>query len=239
MIRMIRMIRAALLLPLLAGPGSAQPTAPQSGAASCRLALTLALDVSSSVDAQEHRLQLEGVAQALEDDAVRAAIFQVADAGVALQIYEWSGIRQQALVEDWTVVTGPGDLDRIAAAVRGHERHLANAPTALGDALSFGLRQLRRAPACDRRKIDVSGDGQNNVGLPPQLLTIPPDLGDVTINGLAIESDETALARYYRYFVVRGPGAFVEAAADFEDYARAIRAKLIRELGVPRLGALR
>ncbi|MBD3625021.1 MAG: DUF1194 domain-containing protein, partial [Rhodobacteraceae bacterium] len=48
-----------------------------------------------------------------------------------------------------------------------------------------------------------------------------------------------ALARDYRCFVVRGPGAFVEAAADCEDYARAIRVKLIRELGVPRLGALR
>ncbi len=224
------MIRALLLiLLLLAGPAAAH----------CRLALTLALDVSSSVDSEEYRLQLEGVAQALEDDAVRTAIFQVPGTSVALQVYEWSGVRQQAMVEDWVVVARPGDLDRIAATVRGHGRRFGNAPTALGDALAFGLRQLRRAPVCDQRKIDVSGDGQSNVGLPPQALVIPPDLDDVTINGLAIESDEIALARYYRYFVVRGPGAFVERAADFEDYARAIRAKLIRELGVPRLGALR
>ncbi|MSU87997.1 DUF1194 domain-containing protein [Rhodobacteraceae bacterium 2CG4] len=225
---MIRALALAVLL-ALAGPAAAQ----------CRLALTLALDVSSSVDAREYRLQLEGLARAFEDRQVRAALFALPSEVVALQVYEWSGIGQQALVQDWVELRGAADLDRLVARLRTRERGFADAPTALGAALRYGLAQLRRAPACAARKIDVSGDGQSNVGPPPQALRIPPALADLTINGLAIESDEVALARYYRSFVVRGPGAFVEVAADFDDYARAIRAKLIRELGVPRLGALR
>ncbi|NMD08444.1 MAG: DUF1194 domain-containing protein, partial [Phyllobacteriaceae bacterium] len=37
-------------------------------------------------------------------------------------------------------------------------------------------------------------------------------------------------ADYYRRSVIIGVDAFVEPAADFPDYARAIREKLIREL---------
>ena len=44
------------------------------GVAECRQALALGLDVSGSVDAREYRLQLDGVAGALDDPAVRAAV---------------------------------------------------------------------------------------------------------------------------------------------------------------------
>lgn len=222
------MIRVLVALLALSAPAAAE----------CRLALTLALDVSSSVDAREYRLQLEGVARALEDREVRAAIFAEPGATVALQVFEWSGVQQQRIVQDWVMLDDRAMLDDVTARLRTQDRAFGNAPTALGSALAFGLMQLRRKPECRAHKIDVSGDGQNNVGRPPQTLTLPAGQEDVTVNGLAIESDEVALARYYRHFVTRGPGSFVVAAEDFEDYARAMREKLIREIGVPRLGAL-
>ncbi|NNU81948.1 DUF1194 domain-containing protein [Halovulum dunhuangense] len=216
----------ALALSLLAAPASAE----------CRVALSLALDVSSSVDAGEYRLQLEGLAGALEDGAVRAAIFQVPGATIALQVYEWSGRAQQALIADWAEIRTPADLDRLAASLRGHGRSFSGGSTGLGPALEFGRRQLGRAPDCTRDKIDVSGDGRGNDGIPPQQLYSRTDFGDITVNGLAIESDDAELGRYYRFFVMRGSGAFVEVARDFDDYAQAIRRKLIRELGEPMLG---
>ena len=214
--------------------------APQAARAqeACRIALTLALDVSSSVDAIEYRLQLHGLADALEDDAVQTAILGVPGAGVALQVYEWSDLRDQRILQDWKLALSRTDLDAIAGTLRGHERGSANGKTGLGDALAFGLRQLGRAPPCGLQKIDVSGDGQSNVGIPPQALYVGTDFGAVTVNGLAIASDEEALARYYRNFVIRGPGAFVEEAADFTAYAEAIKRKLIRELGVPQMGSV-
>jgi len=220
------LLSLAVLASLAGGPASA----------SCRVALTLALDVSSSVDAIEYRLQIGGLADALEDADVRRAMLQVAGAQVALQVYEWSDPRDQVIIVDWTLVESHGDLDAIVTALRGHVRSFSNGKTALGEALAFGLRQLQEGPVCGLQKIDVSGDGQSNAGIPPQALYARHDFGAITVNGLAIASDEEALARYYRNFVIRGPGAFVEEAADFTAYARAIKRKLIRELGVPQLG---
>ena len=55
-------------------------------------------------------------------------------------------------------------------------------------------------------------------------------LSGVTVNGLAIVNDEPYLEDYYRHHVIGGPGAFVMAAADYQDFVEAIRRKLLREL---------
>jgi hypothetical protein len=52
----------------------------------------------------------------------------------------------------------------------------------------------------------------------------------VIVNGLAIESDFPRLASYYRTEVAHGPGSFVVSARTFEDFAVAMRDKLIREI---------
>ncbi|WP_156505789.1 DUF1194 domain-containing protein, partial [Sulfitobacter sp. HI0054] len=44
------------------------------------------------------------------------------------------------------------------------------------------------------------------------------------------QAEVGALASYYRAEVILGPGAFVETAEGFEDYARAMTRKLLREL---------
>ena len=54
----------------------------------------------------------------------------------------------------------------------------------------------------------------------------------VTVNGLVVGATVVTLSRYYRQFVIQGPGAFVEEAADYADFERAMRRKLLRELGV-------
>ena len=36
---------------------------------------------------------------------------------------------------------------------------------------------------------------------------------------------------YYRQNVIGGPGSFVETATDYSDFERAIRRKLLREIG--------
>ena len=50
--------------------------------AACRLALVMALDVSGSVDQTEYRLQMEGLADALSDPDVAAALFAIPGAPV-------------------------------------------------------------------------------------------------------------------------------------------------------------
>ena len=225
----------ALVFPVLL---LAAATALPARAESCRIAPTLALDISGSVDPAEYRLQVEGLAEALEDAQVREAMLAVPGAYVALQIFEWSGKSDQRIIQDWRAVRSATDLARIAEALRTHPRHFRDGPTGLGAALEFARRQLDRAPACPLRKIDMSGDGRSNDGSPPQLLHYRQDFGDITVNGLAILSDVADLEFYYRQFVMRGPGAFVEVAADFAAFPAAMKRKLIKELDVPQLGLL-
>jgi len=52
----------------------------------------------------------------------------------------------------------------------------------------------------------------------------------VTVNGLAILSEESDLERYYLTNVIGGPAAFVMLADDYEDFADAVIRKLIREI---------
>ena len=52
----------------------------------------------------------------------------------------------------------------------------------------------------------------------------------VTINGLAIVSEDPFLADYDRLTAIGGAGAFVLTATGYESFAEAIRLKLLREL---------
>ncbi len=205
----------------------------------CRLALALALDISSSVDKDERTLQLEGLALAFEDRAVHDAVLSVPGTSVAILIFEWSGQYDQLILQNWVRVATSTDLAALAAAVRNPPARQANRPTALGAALEFARRQFEAVPDCLERTVDISGDGRNNDGIPPEQLYDWRDFGGITVNALAIGHETKGLAEYFRTEVIRGPGAFVMEAVDFADYARAIREKLIREVGVPQLGALR
>ena len=86
--------------------------------AGCRLALLLALDVSSSVDEDEDRLQRLGLANALISPEVEQAFLSDPGQSVALAIYEWSGRYQQDILLDWVELHGPGDLLNVAEAIR-------------------------------------------------------------------------------------------------------------------------
>ncbi|QHQ34295.1 DUF1194 domain-containing protein [Algicella marina] len=205
-------------------------------AQACRLALVLALDVSSSVDSEERHLQLEGVAQALEDREVRNAFVALPGTSVALLVFEWSGQQDQSVLQDWVDISSVADLDRVARQLRLNWPRRANRPTALGYALDFARRKLTDRAYCFDWKVDVSGDGRNNDGLPPDKMYKWQDYSGITVNALAVGHQATDLAEYFETTVIRGPGAFVMEATDYDDFARAIRKKLVRELGVPKLG---
>ena len=205
--------------------------------AACRLALSLGLDVSSSVDAREYRLQTAGLAAALLAPEVREAFLAAPGRPVMLHVFEWSGWQQQLERLPWTAIEGPADLDAVAARLAGQGRSFEQYPTALGNALLYGGRALAKRGDCGKRTLDVSGDGTNNDGLAPELARREATLAGVTINGLVVGANVATLGRYYQQFVIQGEGAFVEAAQDYDDFERAMRRKLLRELGVIEMSA--
>ena len=217
-------------------------------AESCRLSLALALDVSGSVDQREYRLQADGLAAALVDDEVKDLLFALPDAPVALAIYEWSASRYQRIIQDWVFIADEATLVRVVARLQGLQRQPAPEPTGLGAALSFGKTLIDTGPACWNQTLDVSGDGKNNDWPTPQQLREQRLLSGLRVNALVVVEDrdeERAGARetgelpaYFNTQVIQGPGAFVEVARGFEDYSRAMKRKLLKELATQPLGAL-
>ncbi|WGW05438.1 DUF1194 domain-containing protein [Tropicibacter oceani] len=205
--------------------------------AECRQALALGLDVSGSVDAREYRLQLDGLANALENPEVAAAFLAMPQAPVSLAVFEWSGAAAQRGLLDWTAVTDGAVLAGIAARLRAVARVPLDPSTAIGAAKAHGAALLAQQPGCWRQVLDLSGDGQSNTGPRPQ--DVRP--GGITINALVIGTPETPgraapglgeLVAYFRAYVIEGDQAFVETAQGFEAFEAAMVRKLKRELQV-------
>lgn len=228
------MVKTGLILAGLVVTGS-----PALGA--CRLALALALDVSSSVDTAEDTLQRGGVVAALTAPEVIEAFFATDDP-VALAVFEWSGRYNQEILLDWTLITNRVALLNAAEVMANSKRSHNDFPTAMGYALGYGAGLFERAPACVQQTLDMAGDGQNNEGFGPQIAYREFAYQNITVNGLVVNGadfeGETGLIAYFRGEVLHGPGAFLEIANGFEDYERAMRRKLERELSPPVIGTL-
>ena len=215
------MIRAALLL-LVLWPAQVW--------AECKLALALALDISASVDNREYRLQIEGLADAIEHPSVIEAVLTPKDDHIVVAVYEWSGYTDQQPVIEWSRLDSADAIRAFAARLRAHARPQGYLATAIGKAVEFGGALLRAAPPCRRRVLDVSGDGINNIGIGPQYFYQRGDLDGVIVNGLVILGATPDPLTYYQREVIFGPGAFVITAESYTDYRRAMRIKLIREI---------
>jgi len=218
-------LRSVFIAPLLALAFSTSAHALER----CRLALVLALDVSSSVDAEEYVLQRDGLAAALDAPEIRTAI--LGGAGhISMAIYEWSGRRQSAMVSDWVALKDIAAIDHIIHALQSAPRSHTRFPTAMGYALGFGATLLSRGPVCDRKVIDVSGDGENNDGFPPHLAYKNFPFTDVTVNGLAVLGSAPDVLDYFQREVRFGFGAFVETSEGYDGYREAMTRKLFREI---------
>lgn len=195
------------------------------------LELVLAVDASGSVSAAEFDLQVHGLAGAFRDPEVIAAIRSAGPAGIAVALVQWSGPGQQLVAVDWSLVS---DADSAAALARRivAAGRLIMGETAIDGGLAFAMGMLTTNDLAGRRRIiDVSGDGETNWGAPPDRVRDRAVAAGITINGLAIVNEQPALADYYRVHVIGGAGAFVVTAADYADFTRAVRIKLIREIG--------
>lgn len=205
--------------------------------ARCALTLVLAIDVSSSVDPDEYALQMQGISNALRDPDVIESIRL--SGGIQLFAFEWSGRHQHVDILPWTYLNNQTDIYAAAEVIARHPRGYSDLPTALGFALGYSAIQLRKAPlACSRQAIDVSGDGVNNDGYEPRVAYRNFVFDGVQVNGLVIDGARPEPVPYFKQEVIFGPGAFVEVAAGFDDYERAMKRKLLREINGSSLSLL-
>jgi hypothetical protein len=219
--------RLALGLYLWAGPAFA--TEPVD------LALVMAVDCSGSVDENEYRLQIDGIAAALRHPDIIAAIEAGPKGRVAINVMLWAGADEPRRKTGWHDLASKQDLEALAARVESLP-FVTGGGTGLGAAVAESIAMLETSniPA-SRQVIDVSGDGRESwkfedprMFLPQVKAILAPR--SIIVNGLAITNNEPDLADYYRDNVIHGPAAFVIEAKTYDDFAKAMQVKLLREL---------
>lgn len=224
---------------LLAAPAALR--AEDRAAVEVDLLLVLAADVSHSMQHAELVLQRQAYVAALRDPHVAAAIGSGPMGAIALLYLEWSSVADQAVLIPWTRLAGAEDAGRLADELAARPLR-GGMQTSISAAIAAARREIAAAPfVAMRRTIDISGDGENNQGVPAQAERDRAVDQGITVNGLPIIRDAqrvaalgrgepTELERHYRERVIGGAGAFVMPAHGFAEFAGALRRKLVLEI---------
>ncbi|MFS8147671.1 hypothetical protein ATY78_13840 [Rhizobium sp. R635] len=196
--------------------------------------LVLAVDTSRSMDFEEISIQRRGYVEALKHKEFIDAVKGGLTGRIAISYFEWAGYVVQDSMIDWQVIETEADAiafaDKLDARPIGTQRR-----TSISTAIDQGASMIATGPFQGRREvIDVSGDGPNNSGDPVTPVRDKTVASGMIINGLAImlrPSDAPGgLDKYYADCVIGGPGAFVLPVHRIEDFAIAVRRKLVLEI---------
>ncbi|MGD9669366.1 MAG: DUF1194 domain-containing protein [Hyphomicrobiaceae bacterium] len=208
-------------------------TARPASAGGVDTALIVSVDVSSSVDERRYQIQLEGIAAALEDPGVIAAILSGPRKSILFSVITWADRPKFSL--PWLRIASREDAIMAALKVRTMQREGGDF-TCLSKMLRFVSDKI--VPQIPERAlkvvVDVSGDGSDNCNAEEPAKAVRDEMNGrgTTTNGLPIlEGREAAtLEGWYRENVMGGPGSFVLPAQGFEDFGRAIRQKFVVEI---------
>ncbi len=241
LIRSMLAVPAAVVAIALGDAGAQKPMA------TVDLELVLAVDISRSMDEDEHTLQRDGYVSAFRHKDVINALVSGPHGRIAVTYMEWANDARQVI--PWTIIDGAKSAndfaDRLAAEPIYGERR-----TSISTALYEAEKLISGNDiASIRQVIDVSGDGANNAGMP---VTNARDFvlsQKININGLPImlHSDGQGgygsgpnpwgggidipnLDRYYKHCVIGGEGAFIAPVFDLKQLSATIRKKLVLEI---------
>ena len=198
------------------------------------LALVLAVDGSASVTYEEFDLIAGGMAAALREPTIIAALTGGPAKASICSLLLWSGAGAQEVITDWTLIASEADAHSFAAEVNNLPRIVPAGQTAIGEALLASLTLLSQLPRTPpRRVVDIIGDGRSNDGIAPGPVRDRMAAAGITINGLCILHEEPDLLQSYSQEVIGGPGAFAVTCQDYPAFAAAMKHKLARELNAP------
>lgn len=230
---MRRSLRVMLAAGLAALGASVYTGSPARTAGDVDMALVLAIDCSYSVDENEFTLQMQGFAEAFRSPEIIEAIRSGPHGRIAVAMIQWSGSGSQHIAVPWIEVGDEASSKELARIFDDTPR-LTLGPTSLSGAMRAGVALLSGGDyAHVRGVIDISGDGTNNNGGPPDPLRLRAQALGITINGLAIQTEVSYLELYFRNHVITGKGSFVLVAEDYDAYRDAIKRKLLKEIMQP------
>jgi hypothetical protein len=220
-----------LVLALAAAPASGQATG---RGLPVDLSLVIAVDVSRSMDDEEFRLQRNGYVEAIRHPDFVKAVISGGYRRIALTYVEWSGRLYQKVVVPWRLIDGADAAEGFAEALQ-EQPPMIGRGTSISAAIVFGGELLDASGyLATRRVIDISGDGPNNYGPAVTQTRDRAIESGVVINGLPILIRPSPIVpdivRYYADCVIGGPGSFVLPVHRADEFAEAIRRKLVLEV---------
>lgn len=221
-------------------------------------ALILAVDTSQSVNQERFRLQMDGIAAALEDPGVINTILGGPRGAIAIMLVSWSDHSHFLL--PWTLVRSKQDALDTAGRIRRLPRQVGEYTCMARMLRTLKETVLESVPFNPLKTVvDVSGDGIDNCESEASLTRAKDDVvkTGAVINGLPIIVDSTRLVgegayrapgaglvqlippdqreritlkSWYERNVIGGFGAFTIAANGYRDFARAMRSKFVVEI---------
>lgn len=222
-------------------------------------ALIVSVDVSQSVDESRYRLQMEGIAAALEDPGVVAAITSGPRGGILFSMIAWAD--RAELVLGWRRIASQADASAVALMVRSLPQKGGEFTCMARMFRTVAVSILPSIPIpASRLVVDVSGDGIDNCS-PKNEMHAERDAviaAGATINGLPIivagentvvgsgayrapgyglqelssqpDLERTTLDAWFKDNVIGGDNAFVLPAQGYDDFGRAFRRKFVSEI---------
>ncbi len=199
--------------------------------------LVLAVDISQSMDYEEHTLQRMGYVDAFRHRDVGQAVSSGPEGRIAVTYMEWGGDFEPIVLIPWTIIDGP-ESARAFADKLANEQISSLSRTSISNALysAADLIDMNNITS-HRRVIDVSGDGPNNAGPPVEQARDEVVKRGFTINGLPILLEKPKefydidhLDRYYKQCVIGGSGSFIAPVFDLQQLAATVRKKLVLEI---------
>ena len=150
-------------------------------------ALIVAIDVSNSVDEQRYKLQMEGIAQALEDPGVIQAIVGGAKGGILFSLVTWAD--QTTVNLPWTHIASEADAKAAAKKVRTLPRQTGEFTCMAKMMRNVSDKIVPQIPSkAVKVVLDISGDGRDNCNGQEPIEQVRDELVKygVTVNGLPI-----------------------------------------------------
>jgi len=176
---------------------------------------------------------MQGLGDAFLRPEIKKAIHAGQHGQIAVAAIEWSDGDNQMVIMPWRIIATNAESDALGANLAGMQRKVSEGGTSISMALKYSANLLAEAPSAERRVIDLSSDGRNNMGPPVNAIRDELVAQGITINALAILNEWPELASYFERNVVGGEAHFVIPANDYSAYAEAIHRKLLREIVGP------
>ena len=206
------------------------------------------LDISYSIEPDDMRLEIEGMARAIRSPEVLAAIQGGRYGRIGFAVFAWHH-DQFPMIVPWAVIASEADAVAVArqidarlrvnveAEARANEAFYIGRLTNLSQAIDHAAEMILTAPyATDRAIVNIIGNGEDNVGEAAEAARERAMAMGGTVNGVVL-GDDPHLLDYYRRQVIGGPGAFVIATGEAATLVEALTRKFLHDIVIATRGA--